>query len=387
MKTMKLRLLATMITLAAVTITTTNPATAQRRSTSTENTRNERVVKTDSKSKSAVEKKSTTRNTDNKSNSEPRSVRNNTQKRSSPAPETTQKRAEPATKSSRISTTTDNRSTKVVTGSSNQNNREVGSNPGSNVNRNTSKSSSNAAVNNRSVSGDTRDGRIIAESGSRSATIENSNRGSRNSATSEISSRNREKYRIDENDRRYSPSRDYRGSNSYWSGNNRPDRLNYNRDSKRFYRNYDYNHYTHWDRSWESYRWNFNSWSDYYSGYNPYSYRYYRYYYHHPYYGHVIRRFVNPPMMFIHNHINYYCYDGHFFRYQSGIGYVLVDMPYGMVFEYIPVGYERVYINGYPYFRVGNLFFEFDNFGFHLVHYPERYYSINISFSNNGFSF
>ncbi len=202
-----------------------------------------------------------------------------------------------------------------------------------------------------------------------------------------ITRSSREKYRLDENDRRYTPNKDYRGSSSYWTLRDRPERMNYNHTDKRFYRNYDYSHYKHWDRNWENYRWSFNSWRDYYSGYNPYSYRYYKYYYHHPYYGEVISRFINPPLVFIHNNIRYYCYDGHFFRYHEGIGYILVDMPFGTVFNYIPVDYDRVYINGYQYFRVGNLFFEYDNIGFHLIHYPERYFSVNVSFSNNGYAF
>jgi hypothetical protein len=62
-------------------------------------------------------------------------------------------------------------------------------------------------------------------------------------------------------------------------------------------------------------------------------------------------------------------------------------MPFGMTFDYLPGNYERVYINGYLYFRVGNLFFEYSDYGFQLVHYPERYFSLNIDFSNNGYYF
>jgi hypothetical protein len=85
--------------------------------------------------------------------------------------------------------------------------------------------------------------------------------------------------------------------------------------------------------------------------------------------------------------VKYYCYDGFFFRYRSGVGYVLVDIPFGMDFEYLPDEYERVYVNGYLYFRVGNLFFEGTGYGFRLVHYPERYYAYNEGFCNEGFRF
>ena len=55
----------------------------------------------------------------------------------------------------------------------------------------------------------------------------------------------------------------------------------------------------------------------------------------------------------------------------------LVEIPFGLVFNQLPYDYEVVYINGYMYFRVGNLFFERDWDGYRLVHYPERYYSFN----------
>ena len=62
-------------------------------------------------------------------------------------------------------------------------------------------------------------------------------------------------------------------------------------------------------------------------------------------------------------------------------------MPYGFSFEYLPGNYERVYINGYLYFRVGNLFFEYANQGFRLVHYPERYLAYETGYSNGGYYF
>jgi hypothetical protein len=58
-----------------------------------------------------------------------------------------------------------------------------------------------------------------------------------------------------------------------------------------------------------------------------------------------------------------------------------------MTFEYLPNDYERVYVNGYLYFRVGNLFFEHTNYGFQLIHYPERYFAFNDDYRHEGFRF
>lgn len=383
MKTMKFRLLATMITLAAVIIATSNPVSAQRRSTSSERRQTERVQKSNNSGKKSVEKRSTTRRNESRSNSSAKTIRQSNQVKNYPAPLATQKRNKTSAKTTR--TAIDNRSGRTESGTVNQNrtNDKIESKP--QVNRKSNENSSGSAVNSRSESTNRRNQSNADATVNRSTNVDRTDRGSR--ADNNLNRNSSEKYRLDENDRRYTPNREYRGGNSYWSGRDRPDRMNYNHNDKKFYRKYNYNSYKHWDKSWENYRWNFNSWRDYYSGYNPYAYRYYKYYYHHPFYGDVIRRFINPPLIFVNNNIRYYCYDGHFFRYHAGIGYILVDMPYGMVFDYIPVNYEPVYINGYLYYRVGNLFFEYDNFGFHLIHYPERYFSVNVSFSNNGFNF
>lgn len=265
---MKFRLLATMITLAAVITATSNPVNAQRRSTAS-STNNEKVENTRTANKANVEKKSTFREVVKEPKAERRSVKSNQEVRRSNTPVSNEKSGE------------------------------------------------------------------------------------------------------------------YKGSNKYWS----PEYRNESRGNKRNYGDINYNNYKHWERSWENYRWNHNSWRNYYGYYNPYSYRNHKHYYHHHYYGHVIRRFVHKPQIYIHNHTRYYCYDGYFFRYRSGVGYVLVDVPFGMAFEYLPDNYERVYINGYLYFRVGNLFFERTNYGFLLVHYPERYYAYNDGYHCEGFRF
>ena len=60
-------------------------------------------------------------------------------------------------------------------------------------------------------------------------------------------------------------------------------------------------------------------------------------------------------------------------------------MPYGVVFQKLPSGYEKVYINGFLYFRVDNLYFEANPNGFALIHYPERYHSLESSYYNGGY--
>jgi len=198
-----------------------------------------------------------------------------------------------------------------------------------------------------------------------------------------VKSGNSERYNHNSEDARYKPNKEYKGSNKNWSSDFRTDNRNNHHSAKK----YNYNKYNHWDRNWEGYRWNSNSWRNYYGFYNPYSYRNNKYYYHHNYYGHVIRKFDYRPQIYVHNHTRYYSYDGYFFRYRSGVGYVLVDIPFGMAFEYLPNDYERVYVNGYLYFRIGNLFFEYSNYGYQLVHYPERYFAYNDGYRSEGFRF
>ena len=192
-------------------------------------------------------------------------------------------------------------------------------------------------------------------------------------------------YRLDTKDSRYTVNNNFKGRNSYWSASYATERVPYSKRDNNFYKNYDYRKYRHWDRDWESYRWNVNSWRDYYNSYHPHSYRFHKHYYHHPRYGHLIRKFHYRPIYFVHNNIRYYNYNGHFFSYIRGVGYILVDMPYGIVFSGLPSQYEKVFINGYPYFRVGNLFFERNPYGYALVHYPERYFAFDVEFYNGGY--
>lgn len=191
-------------------------------------------------------------------------------------------------------------------------------------------------------------------------------------------------YRIDHKDSRYTPNKNFKGNNQNWKANYTKHHVPYSTRNINFYNHYDHRKYKHWDRSWEKYHWSLTSWRDYYNGYHPQSYKFHKHYYFHPGFGHVIRKFQYRPVRFVYNNATYYNYNGHFFRHFRSVGYVLVDMPHGIVFRNLPSGYDRVYVNGYPYFRIGNLFFEMHPHGYSLVHYPERYFAPEIGFHNNG---
>jgi hypothetical protein len=375
MKTMKFRLLATIITLAAViTATTTN---AQRRSTS--DSKNEKKVEnTRTGNKSNIGKKSTFREDAKELNSTSRSVNSNHEvKRNNSSASETKNRE--TSRNSAHSKQNDKNKSELITSENRSNqfkneNRERTENrtkPESNKRKgNSEKAFANAAEMPRRSTGNTPENN-------------RSNNNDRYSSNRSVVSNSSERYNHNTDDVRYRPNRDYKGSDKYWSSDFRGD----NRNKNHYNGNQNYNNYKHWDRNWESYRWNHNSWRNYYGYYNPYSYQNHKYYYHHHYYGHVIRKFVYRPQIYIHNHVRYYSYDGFFFRYRNGVGYVLVDLPFGFAFEYLPEEYERVYVNGYLYFRVGNLFFERTSYGYQLVHYPERYFSYNDGYDNEGFRF
>ncbi len=387
MKTNRIKLLATMITLATVTIISTIPSEAQRRHSNNKRTEtrvqkgNERRGSSSTQNspgkstrQKAVYRKSVSQNASNKSATIGRSNRNASGSSQQPAISRGNNYSPKRSAASSYNNTQQHsdagRNVQRSSGRDNTVSRQVGRNRTSSV---------NAGRNNNSP--------ISRERGAAYNPRAKANSRNNYERRSPGNNQSREMYRLDRNDKRYSPNNNYRGSRQVWNGNRRPGNMNYNRSDRGYYRKYDYRNHRHWDRSWEKYRWDFYSWRDYYHGYNPYSYRYHRYYYHHPLYGHVISRFVYNPDIFIHNHNRYFCYDGRFFRYMPGIGYVLVDIPFGTVFDGLPYGYERVYVNGYVYFRVGNLFFETNGLGFRLVHYPERYYAYDDGYTNDGYYF
>lgn len=356
------QMLVTILIIATVITTGINPATAQRRSTGITNTETREqtqpaqrnVDSNNTRSSASGNERSNTRN------SQTTTTRQNTN-REATRPAAT--RSNPNTQRQNNATRQQNNTTRQQNNVTRQTNRNQPNNsPAVRSENNTNRRNNTASPNTR------------RNEYSRPVTNPNARQATENA---------RRIYRLDENDSRYNP----RGNSRYWSQNDRPGSMNYNRNDRDFYRNYDYMKYNHWNSQWEEYRWNLYSWRDYYSAYNPHSYLFHRYYVHHPVYGHVIRKFTVRPVIFNHNGIKYYCYDGHFFRRVRGIGYVLVDIPFGMTFDSLPRSYERVHINGDLYFRIGNIFFERTNFGFVLIHYPERYYSLDDGFRNEGYYF
>ncbi|WP_346854994.1 hypothetical protein [uncultured Draconibacterium sp.] len=391
MKTTKLRLFATMITLVAVTIATIIPAQAQRRSTQESTTKRE--PERNRNTKSRVTEKSTFKDYDKvrRTNVDSNLKSTRTNNRSS-----NQAKAKSTNNSNRSVSTNNgqnNRKAQEASRSSSyrfddarKNNNSARNSGAERNNRQpqkvyTSNRSNNSDVN-RSTNHSNGNRTYSAKKPESPAVHSNTRR-----TTGTNTTNNRNYYRVDKSDKRYAPNSSYKGSSRYWTKNYRPEKMNYNHKDRNYYSHYNYNNYSHWDRRWERYRWNHSSWRDYYYGYNPRSYVYHKNYYYHNHYGHVIQRFDYSPQVFVHNHHNYYCYNGHFFRYRMGVGYVLVDLPFGFEFDYMPRGYERVYINGYMYFRLGNLFFEWGNHGFSLVHYPERYYAYNDGYIGEGYHF
>ena len=364
MKTIKFRLLATMVTLAAV-ITSVTPTNAQRRSTgSSSNT--EQTEKSRNDRREVVKEKSSSRDNAYERKAAERTVKSQVDvKRQSAG------RSSESESRNRISQNNAERSkqNERSTFDSNERERNAKAQPESKRNSSGDEWRGSASRGNESRP------EASTERYKRGNDFEN--RTDRAERTSGVS--NREKYRLNDNDDRYKPNDNYKGGKNYWSDDLRK---NNHRNNEKYYGK----HHNHWDNRWENYRWNHNSWRNYYSYYDRYSYRHHKHYYYHPYYGHVIKRFASEPAVFVYHHNRYYCYDGHFFRYRPGIGYFLVEIPFGIYFENIPGDYELVRINGYLYYRVGNLFFENTRYGFELVHYPERYFAYDDDYRNEGIS-
>lgn len=390
MKTTKLRLFATMISLAAVITATTIPAHAQRRSTqkNTESrqragNRNENHKRQERSTFKGNDKISRSRinpklkSTSNYQQKERTAISRNSSRSRQTAPKHVQ-RGNYANSSSRI-----------INGRQDEN-RRISRSPGNVRTTTRVESGQRDMTNRRTINSSSRNKSSHISSSERYSSKEHDNRQGRSNihrTTGRNVTNTRNFYGVTRSDKRYTPNNNYRGSKHYWSDSHRTKHRDYRTHNREYYRHYNYKNYRHWDRSWERFRWNHNSWREYYHGYHSHSYVYHSHYYYHNHFGHVIRRFNSRPYVFIHNHRNYYCYNGHFFRYRRGVGYILVDMPYGFGFEVLPHNYDRVYINGYLYFRIGNLFFEWSGGRFVLVHYPERYYAYDDGYCNNGYHF
>ena len=402
MKTNKIQLLIGFLTLAAIMVTTAIPASAQRRQSERRSTESN-VRSENRRERNPVQQKSTYQRDDSRQRSSGSSVnrrpevkRDVRQKSATPPSRSDYSRSRSERQPSVSSNRSQSRNEVNIQRRSDNSYRNSGTNKSSMRNeiprqeRSRSSESYTGRNSNSSRGTDVREEKSATRPESNSR-YRSSERSSSSDRSSRVNGRSGTKaktiYKLDSDDRRYTASREYKGSSKYWSPRYHPQHTHYRNHGKDYYRNYDYRSYNHWNHHWENYRWNLSSWVDYYNGYHPYSYRFHRHYYHHPGFGHVIRRFEHRPVVFFHGPHRYYCHDGHFFRYRRGVGYVLATMPFGVVFDYLPHNYERVYINGYLYFRVGNLFFEHSDLGFRLVHYPERYYAYSDDYYIEGYYF
>ena len=165
MKTLKFRLLATIITLAAVTTSITNPVNAQRRST-TNSTNNERVENSSTGNRNNIEKKSGHREVAKEPQAN-RSVKSTREVKRYNAPVPIEKRREDARVDSRSGENSGIKSKRIVT------DKKLNENQPSQRER----SSSNRTSSNNYA----------------------------------------ERYNHNTSDVRYNTSREYRGSNKYWS--------------------------------------------------------------------------------------------------------------------------------------------------------------------------
>lgn len=129
-----------------------------------------------------------------------------------------------------------------------------------------------------------------------------------------------------------------------------------------------YNHRDGRDYGYERKNWNkHNDCREYRPGYNN---RYKHGYYEHPRYGRVYQRFDCNPVVFHHDHDNYYYYGDHFYTYRRGIGYCVTEPPRHVYFRTLPVDCERVHVNGHIFFRNGDLFFQLSPRGYAIVPAP-----------------
>jgi len=93
-------------------------------------------------------------------------------------------------------------------------------------------------------------------------------------------------------------------------------------------------------------------------------------YFNHPKYGRVYSRFDYNPVVFRHNHDNYYYYGNNFYTYRNGIGYCIVAPPRLVYFNQLPVTCSRVFVNGHTYFRNRELYFQLSPRGYSIVPAP-----------------
>jgi hypothetical protein len=90
----------------------------------------------------------------------------------------------------------------------------------------------------------------------------------------------------------------------------------------------------------------------------------------HPRYGRVYTRFDHNPLVFKHQHGDYYYFGNNFYRYHQGIGYCVVEPPRNIYFRHLPDDCNKVRIDGRVFFRHGDLFFQLSPRGYVIVPSP-----------------
>lgn len=123
---------------------------------------------------------------------------------------------------------------------------------------------------------------------------------------------------------------------------------------------------SHEKQNWNSY----DNRKDYHPMYSSKMYKGHSNYFNHPKYGHVYSRFDRNPIVFRHNHDNYYYYGNNFYTYRKGVGYCVIAPPRNVYFNQLPETCRRVFINGQAYYRSGELYFQQSPRGYAIVPTP-----------------
>ncbi len=62
------------------------------------------------------------------------------------------------------------------------------------------------------------------------------------------------------------------------------------------------------------------------------------------------------PIILYHDHHRIYYYGGHYYQYYPNRGYLIIEIPSGYVFDEVPRGFSRVWINGAWCYRRDNFY-------------------------------
>ncbi len=84
--------------------------------------------------------------------------------------------------------------------------------------------------------------------------------------------------------------------------------------------------------------------------------------------------------VFRHRDHDYFFYHNRFYRYSPDRGYFVVGFPLGVVFTWLPEGYEEVVIDGRLYYRYGDVYFRRTFYGDYRVVRPLGRFHLSINF-------